>query len=186
MKNESIQRKLSRVKPPRVQITYDIEVGEASEKRQLPMVIGVISPLSGPPLARVNDAALASTTVPHFQPVTRGSVDSLLASIEPELHLTVPNRLNHRPSDGDLAIQLAFSKMSDFHPDAIVSQIPDLANLVTLRSQLVRLRSRLAGNPALQRCVRKALSSASPLAQSHQTDQDVNHPKVMTEDRHAN
>ena len=44
---ESIQHKLSRVRPPRVQITYDVETGGAIEKKELPFVIGVVADLTG-------------------------------------------------------------------------------------------------------------------------------------------
>ncbi|MFN3259391.1 MAG: type VI secretion system contractile sheath small subunit [Pikeienuella sp.] len=43
---ESIQHKISRVRPPRVQITYDVEIGDAIQKKELPFVIGVIADLS--------------------------------------------------------------------------------------------------------------------------------------------
>ena len=36
MPKESLQKKVGRVRPPRVQITYDVQVGDAIEKRDLP------------------------------------------------------------------------------------------------------------------------------------------------------
>src|ERR1700755_2006876 len=44
---ESIQHKLDRVRPPRVQITYDVEIGDAIEKKELPFVVGIMADLSG-------------------------------------------------------------------------------------------------------------------------------------------
>jgi len=40
MAKESLQKKLSRVRPPRVHITYDVETGGAIEKREIPFVVG--------------------------------------------------------------------------------------------------------------------------------------------------
>ena len=40
-KKESIQQKLKRIRPPRVQITYDVEIGGAIEMKELPFVVGV-------------------------------------------------------------------------------------------------------------------------------------------------
>jgi len=37
--------------PPRVQITYDVELGGAIEKRELPLVVGLLADLSGMPEA---------------------------------------------------------------------------------------------------------------------------------------
>ena len=47
MGSESTQKKLSRVRPPRVQITYDVEVGGALEVKELPFVMGVMGDYSG-------------------------------------------------------------------------------------------------------------------------------------------
>jgi type VI secretion system protein ImpB len=49
MPKESLQKKIGRVRPPRVQITYDVEIGDAIEKRDLPFVVGVLADLSGMP-----------------------------------------------------------------------------------------------------------------------------------------
>lgn len=45
--SESTQKKLSRVRPPRVQITYDVHIGDAIEMKELPLVVGILSDLSG-------------------------------------------------------------------------------------------------------------------------------------------
>ena len=42
MARESTQHKLDRVRSPRVQITYDVEVGDAIELKELPFVMGVL------------------------------------------------------------------------------------------------------------------------------------------------
>ena len=44
---ESTQHVLSRVRPPRVQITYDVEIGGAIEKKELPFIVGIMADLSG-------------------------------------------------------------------------------------------------------------------------------------------
>ena len=46
---ESIQHKLDRVRPPRVQITYDVEIGDAIVMKELPFVMGIMADLSGKP-----------------------------------------------------------------------------------------------------------------------------------------
>ena len=58
VKKESIQQKLKRIRPPRVQITYDVEIGGAIELKELPFVVGVIGDFSGQPemqLPKVKD-----------------------------------------------------------------------------------------------------------------------------------
>jgi type VI secretion system protein ImpB len=53
MARESTQQKLSRVRAPRVQITYDVEVGNAIEMKELPFVMGVLGDLTGQPESRL-------------------------------------------------------------------------------------------------------------------------------------
>ena len=48
-KKQSTQHKLDRVRPPRVHITYDVEVGGAIELKELPFVVGVLGDFSGKP-----------------------------------------------------------------------------------------------------------------------------------------
>ena len=45
--SESTQHKLDRVRPPRVQITYDVETLGAIEMKELPFVAGILADLSG-------------------------------------------------------------------------------------------------------------------------------------------
>ena len=49
MARQSAQHKLDRVRPPRVQITYDVEVGGAIEIKELPFVVGVLGDFTGNP-----------------------------------------------------------------------------------------------------------------------------------------
>ena len=44
---DSTQQKLSRVRPPRVQITYDVETGDAIKSKEIPFVVGILSDLAG-------------------------------------------------------------------------------------------------------------------------------------------
>ena len=45
--NDSVQHKLKRVRPPRVKISYDVEIGDAVEKRELPFVGALVGALVG-------------------------------------------------------------------------------------------------------------------------------------------
>src|ERR1700760_3306206 len=47
MKKESLQKDITRVRPPRVHLTYDVETGGAIQKKELPFVAGVLADLSG-------------------------------------------------------------------------------------------------------------------------------------------
>ncbi len=47
--SDSMQNWVGRNRPPRVQITYDVEIGTTVEKKELPMVVGLMADLSGQP-----------------------------------------------------------------------------------------------------------------------------------------
>ena len=44
---DSIQHRIGRTRPPRVQITYDVEIGDAIQMKELPFVVGVMADLAG-------------------------------------------------------------------------------------------------------------------------------------------
>ena len=60
---ESIQKRLGRVRPPRVQITYDVEVGDAIVKKELPFVMGIMADLAGDRTVREDSGASAGARV---------------------------------------------------------------------------------------------------------------------------
>ena len=92
---ESIQHKLSRVRPPRVQITYDVEIGDAIEKKELPLVVGIMSDLSGNFKREDDDPKkLPDMKQRKFVEIDRDNVGEIMTSIEPTAELSkVPRRL---------------------------------------------------------------------------------------------
>ena len=51
---EGTQHALKRVRPPRVQVTYDVETGGAIEKKELPFIVGVMADLAGQTVKTLN------------------------------------------------------------------------------------------------------------------------------------
>ena len=69
---ESVQHKLDRIRPPRVQITYDVEIGGAIQKKELPFVAGILADLSGAPtqpLPKLRDRKFVEITPDNFDAV---------------------------------------------------------------------------------------------------------------------
>ena len=104
MARESTQHKLDRVRPPRVQITYDVEIGDAIEMKELPFVVGVLADLSGKPeepLPRLKDR--------KFVEIDRDNFDEVLRGMKPRLAFRVDNKLSDDDTpDGRRAeVQLA-------------------------------------------------------------------------------
>lgn len=138
---DSLQKWVGRNRPPRVQITYDVEIGDAIEKKELPFVVGLMSDLSGDPaepLPKLRDR--------RFVEIDRDNFNEVMEKITPRLDLKVSDVMK---GEGDLKIVLDFKEFGDFHPEAIVKKIPRLAKLLEARQNLRDLLSKLDGNDEL-------------------------------------
>ncbi|HEX7983137.1 MAG TPA: type VI secretion system contractile sheath small subunit [Duganella sp.] len=139
--SDSLQKWVGRNRPPRVQITYDVEIGGAVEKKELPLVVGLLADLSGQPLV-----APPKLKARRLVDIDRDNFNEVMAKIAPRLDLSVPD--THK-KDGNLKIELNFKEFDDFHPEAIVRQVPRLAKLLEARRQLRDLLGKLDGNDEL-------------------------------------
>jgi type VI secretion system protein ImpB len=144
MARESVNKKLERVRPPRVHISYDVEVGNAIELKELPFVMGVLGDFTGQPeepLARLKDRKFVEITLDNF--------DSAMASMKPHLAYFVENKLSEDAEAGRIGVNLHFKSMDDFEPEAVARQIKPLNELMELRTKLSDLRGSLQGNEKL-------------------------------------
>ena len=152
-KKESLQHKLDRVRPPRVQITYDVEVGGAIELKELPFVVGVLGDFVGQP-----EEPLPGLKNRKFVEIDRDNFDQVMAGMKPRLSFSTENKLQ---DDGSkLGIELKFNSIEDFEPDNIVRQVDPLRKLVEARQKLSDLRSKMDGNEKLENMLNDVLSNA--------------------------
>ena len=152
---ENTQHKLDKVRPPRVQITYDVEIGNATETKELPFVMGVLADLSGAPkepLPKLKDR--------KFVEVDRDNLNEIMASIKPRLAVSVNNKIAHK---GQLKAELVFKSMDDFGPLSLVKQIPVLEKLYEARSYLKDLLTKLDGNDVLEEMLSELMSNKENL-----------------------
>ena len=158
MARQSTQHKLDRVRPPRVQITYDVEIGDAIEVKELPFVMGVLGDFTGQPtepLPRVKDRKFVEINPDNF--------DAVLESMRPHLSFTVENKLSEDPNAGNLGVDLHFKSLQDFDPDQVARQVKPLNELLALRERLSDLRGNLQGNDKLEEVLREAVSNTESL-----------------------
>jgi len=159
MPKESLQKKVGRVRPPRVQITYDVQVGDAIEKRDLPFVVGVLADLSGMP-----EKPLPAISKRKFVSIDRDNVNDVMKKIGPRLAFKVPNRLSE--DDTKLNVELRFESMDDFQPARVAQQITPLRKLLELRNSLANLRSSLIGNDKLENLLQEMIQNQELLRQA--------------------
>ncbi|HKG93869.1 MAG TPA: type VI secretion system contractile sheath small subunit [Gemmatimonadaceae bacterium] len=158
MAREGTQKKLERVRPPRVNISYDVETGGAIETKELPFVMGVLGDFTGQPtepLAKLKDRKFVEITPDNF--------DDVLASMKPHLAFTVENKLSEDPNAPKLGVDLHFKSMDDFAPENVARQVKPLRELLELRTKLADLRGSLQGNDKLDEILQSTLGDAEKM-----------------------
>lgn len=153
---DSVQKRLTKVRPPRVQMTYDVEVGDAMENKELPFVVGVMGDFGGNP-----EAPQKRLKERNFVNIDSGNFDEVLAGVNPVLRFQAPNRLG---GEGEFPVELRFKSMRDFRPEAIVHQVEPLGKLLEARGKLADLRNKLAGNDRLEDLLSDVLRNTENLA----------------------
>jgi type VI secretion system protein ImpB len=158
MAKASTQHKLDRVRPPRVHVTYDVEVGDAIEIKELPFVMGVLGDFTGQPtepLPRLKDRKFVEVNPDNF--------DSVLEGMKPHLAFSVENKLSEEGDAPKLKIDLHFRSLEDFEPDKVARQVKPLRELLDLRTRLSDLRGSLQGNDKLEEVLLSTVGDSDKL-----------------------
>ncbi len=138
----SSQKALGRIRPPRVQITYDVETGGAIEKKELPLIVGVLADLAGK-----QENPMPPIKMRKFVEIDRDNFNDVMKSIGPRLAFAVPNGL--KDDDSQLMVELKFESIGDLRPEAMVKQVKPLHELFEARQRLNDLIAKLDGNDDL-------------------------------------
>lgn len=166
MPRESVHQKLARVRKPRVQIEYKVEVGGAIEKKELPFVVGVMADLSGNP-----KEALPKLKDRKFVEIDRDNFNDVLRATKPRLTFKVPNRL---ADDGSqLGVELEFRGMDDFGPEAVAQQVAPIRKLVEARQKLNELALKLNSSDPLEELLQGVIRNTDALKELSGADKDT-------------
>lgn len=160
--SDSIQHKIGRVRPPRVQITYDVEIGDAIQMKELPFVMGIMADLSGKPaepLPKMKDR--------KFVEIDRDNFNDIMAGIKPRLAFQVDNKMAGEDSEdgGKMNVELNFRSLEDFEPVQVIKQIDPLRKLYEARRRLEDLKTKLDGNDDLEAMLRDMIADADKQAE---------------------
>jgi type VI secretion system protein ImpB len=142
-KRESVQKKLQRIRPPRVQLTYDVEVGDGREIKELPFVVGVLGDFSA-----ASELEKTKLKDKKFINVDLGNIDEVMQSLAPRASFQVENSLTEE--SGTISVDLVFNAMDDFQPEQVVQQVEPLRKLVEARERLTDLRNKISNNERLE------------------------------------
>ena len=161
MARESVHAKLERVRSPRVHVTYNVEIGDAMELKEIPFVMGVMADLSGQPsepLGKIKDR--------RFVEITPDNFDSVMESMKPRVAFSVENRLSDETGAGNLGVDLTFKSLEDFEPEQVARKIGPLRELLELRTKLSDLVGTLQGNEKLDRLLQDVINNTDKLEQA--------------------
>ncbi len=158
MARESVHAKLERVRPPRVHVTYNVEIGNAIELKEIPFVMGVMADLSGmpeDPLPKVADR--------RFVEITPDNFDAVLDSMKPRVAFSVENKLSDDPNAGKIGVDLSFKTIEDFEPERVARRVEPLRELLELRTKLSDLVGTLQGNQKLEQLLQDVLTNSDKM-----------------------
>ncbi|ARO26875.1 MULTISPECIES: type VI secretion system contractile sheath small subunit [Rhizobium] len=156
MTKASSQKFIARVRPPRVQIEYDVETYGSQKKVQLPFVVGVMSDLAGnaaEPLAPVAERKMMEIDIDNF--------DDRLRSLRPRVVMRVPNLLT---GEGQLAVDLTFERLEDFSPAAVARKVDSLSRLLEARTELSNLLAYMDGKNGAEELLTHFLADSALLS----------------------
>lgn len=156
MVQESKQHALDRIRSPRVQITYDVEIGDAIEKKELPFVMGVMADFTGKPVE-----PLPKLKERKFVNIDRDNFNDVLAGAKPHLVYQVDNVLQN--NDTQMAVELYFKSMADFEPAQVAKKIEPLNKLMEIRNKLSDLKNKMCSNERLSEVLQEIIDDADKL-----------------------
>lgn len=141
--SESTQHKIDRIRKPRVHITYDVHIGDAIQKKEIPYIIGILADLSGNPK---NPLPIVSKR--SFVNIDRDNLNDVLKASNARLEFSVPNKIDQ--SSDSLHIELNFKNMKDFEPLSIIKQVPEIKTIHTSKVNLLDLLAKMENNAILR------------------------------------
>jgi type VI secretion system protein ImpB len=141
MPRESTQHKFERVCPPRMHLTCDVEISDATELKELAFVMGVLADLSGKPEEppRLRDR--------KFIEIDRDNFNDVMKEMKPRLAFQLDNQLTN--DNTKMGVELRFNSIEDFEPEQVARQVEPLAKLMEVCCQLSGLLAKADCNDRL-------------------------------------
>jgi type VI secretion system protein ImpB len=133
----------------RVNIVYKPATGNAQEEVELPLKIMMV----GDYTLRPDDQAVENRKPIN---VDKDNFNQVLGEQKLELNLGVADKLSNEPG-AEMAVNLKFKKLSDFTPEGVANQVPEMRKLLELRSALNALKGPLGNVPAFRKKIQGLL-----------------------------
>jgi type VI secretion system protein ImpB len=150
--SESQQKKLSRVRKPRVHITYDVETEGAVVTKELPFIVGVMGDFSGNPTEK-----LKPMKDRKFIQIDRDNFSDVMKKMTPGLNMKVDNTM--KDDGSEMSVALEFNSMDDFEPVNVAKQVEPLKKLLESRDKLRDLLTKIDRSEDLEGVLEQALNN---------------------------
>jgi type VI secretion system protein ImpB len=158
---ESTQHKLDRVRPPRVQITYDVETRGSFVKMELPFVVGIMANLStngGQKDASGNPIPLRDK---KYLEIDRDNFNDIMTNLKPSVELEGGGTYTFGNLDDFTPIRLLKPAATESDPAAATSKLGIARDGYDKRTKLSDIVAKLDGNVPLQQKFIAALGDAN-------------------------
>lgn len=131
----------------RINVKFVPATGDNAQEIELPLKTVIMGDFTG----RADDRPIEER---ELVSVDKNNFASVLKEMELSRDIEVQDVLREDDPDATMNLNLVFEKLSDFSPDSIIDQVPELKKLAELREALTALKGPLGNMPAF----RKALS----------------------------
>lgn len=154
---ESSQKKLTRVRKPRVHIRTEVETGFGQEKKELPFMVGVMGDFSGDPTKKLDPLNKRK-----FTQIDRDNFSKVFKEMHVGLQISVPNTMTDEEGK-EMKVNLKFESMDDFEPAAVANQIEPLKKLLETRNRLRDLIAKVDRSEDLEGLLDEVLTDQEKL-----------------------
>ncbi|HET7329205.1 type VI secretion system contractile sheath small subunit [Dyella sp.] len=132
----------------RINLKLDLHTGGAQKKMELPLKLLVAGDFS-------NGQDTRTVAEREKVNITKNNFDAVLADYHPKAKVTVENKLARDGSE--MTVDVDFTSMDGFKPEAIASKVPELRALMAARNLLRDLKSNLLDDATFRRELEKIL-----------------------------
>lgn len=134
----------------RVNITYKPATGDAQSDVELPLKMLVIGDFTG----KKDDRPVEERKPIN---VDKDNFNQVMTEHRLDVAVSVKDRLSEEQG-AELSLKLGFKTLSDFTPDGVVAQVPELQQLLELRNALVALKGPLGNTPTFRKKIQSLLA----------------------------
>lgn len=139
--------------PERINIRYKPSTGDAKEEVELPLKMLFLGDYTGRPDPRpLEDRKPINVDKDNF--------DQVLAEQNLEVNMSVPEVMSGTEG-ASMNVALKFKKLSDFGPEAVAMQVPELRKMIELRETLTALKGPLGNVPAFRKKIQELLGDSA-------------------------